>query len=393
MADRVIWVTSAPPHRAGSGAQLRQAMLLESVAHRVPVVLVSTAPVTDPHVRSLVADVVEVPVPPPPRRSHPVARRLDLARRLVATGLPLETADAKPQRVALANAVREVVRPDGVVVVEHLELAPLAESVAPASRRVLTIHHAAGRQAAQQLALATTARRRWWWRVQRRRVRALERWAGRTFDVVVTVSDLDAAAVACDSVVVPNAVRFDRPVPPRPGNHTVVFTGTLDYRPNIDGITWFATTAWPCVRAALPEARLWVVGRAPTPQVRALDELPGVEVHPDVDEVDPWIEGADVAVVPLRIGGGTRLKALQAMAAARPVVGTSIGLEGLGVQDRVHAWVADTHDALADGVLAVLRDPVLGDRLGRDGFAHGAATHDWQVAGERFASRVLGLGT
>src|SRR5207302_4004164 len=137
---------------------------------------------------------------------------------------------------------------------------------------------------------------------------------------------------------------------------TLVFTGTLSWGPNIDGLTWFCTDVLPLVRARVPDVRLDIVGREPLPEVEALARLAGVSVHADVPSVVPWLEQARVAVVPLRIGSGTRIKALEAMAAGRPVVGTSVGLEGLDIEDGVHALVADEPPTLADAVVRVLTD-------------------------------------
>ncbi len=282
-------------------------------------------------------------------------------------------------------------QPHDVVVLEHLELAPLAAHLPPHARTLLTVHHAAARQATQELELATTRRQRSWCRRERDRARRLERWAGEHVDTVVTVSTLDAQSIACPSVVVPNGTMVSPDLPPPPHTHVVVFTGDLAYGPNVDGITWFARTAWPLVRSAVPDARLHVVGRSPAVTVRDLSQVPGIEVHADVPTIAPHLAGADVAVVPLRLGGGTRLKALQAMAAGRPVVGTSVGLEGLDVRDGVQARVADDADALAAALVDLLTDPAAAaDMAGR---AHGwvGEHHDWQRIGRRFAEDVLGL--
>src|SRR5205823_15052400 len=101
----------------------------------------------------------------------------------------------------------------------------------------------------------------------------------------------------------------------------------------IDGAVWFCTGVLPQVRSAVPTASVALVGRSPAPEVEALGALDGVEVHADVPSVVPYLRAARVAIVPLRIGTGTRLKAREAMAAGRPVVGTTVGLEGLAVTD------------------------------------------------------------
>ena len=111
----------------------------------------------------------------------------------------------------------------------------------------------------------------------------------------------------------------------------MVFTGSMDWLPNEDGMTYFCREILPQIRQAEPEATLSIIGRAPTPAVRKLAEIPGVEVTGRVDDVRPHIARGAVYVVPLRIGGGTRLKIFEAMSMAKAVVSTTVGAEGLPV--------------------------------------------------------------
>ena len=138
------------------------------------------------------------------------------------------------------------------------------------------------------------------------------------------------------------------------------------------------------MRAAVPDARLLVVGRAPGPAVRALDGRDGIEVHGDVPDMADWLRPARVVVVPLRFGTGTRIKALEAMAARRPVVGTSIGLVGLGIEDGVQAHVADDPVAFATCVVEALGPA--GDALVGPARSLVEAHHTWPVVAEGVAA-------
>jgi len=212
------------------------------------------------------------------------------------------------------------------------------------------------------------------------------------YDIVFVPSEDDAARVDGRAAVVPNGVDTARfqPSPLRPSAR-LVFTGTLSWWPNIEGLSWFCAEVLPLVRARVSDVRLDIVGRAPLPEVRALSRLPGVEVHADVPTVVPWLEQARVAVVPLRIGSGTRLKALEALAAGRPVAGTAVGLAGLGLANGVHALIADDAASLAEAVVRLLTDDELATRIASAGAQHARGAFGWDVIGRRFVDAVLGL--
>lgn len=125
----------------------------------------------------------------------------------------------------------------------------------------------------------------------------------------------------------------------------IVFVGTMDYYPNVEAATSFANRVWPEVREKLPDSRLLIVGANPTPAVSALGGIPGVTVTGTVPDVRPYYHDALAAIVPLRTGGGTRLKILEAMAAGVPVVSTILGAEGLAVTPGSDILIADADDA------------------------------------------------
>lgn len=161
----------------------------------------------------------------------------------------------------------------------------------------------------------------------------------------------------------------------------VVFTGTLGYYPNVQAVLHFAAQCWPRIRAAVPDATWQIVGSYPPPEVLHLGELPGVTVTGAVPAVPPYLASAAVAVAPLLIGGGTRLKILEAFAMGRAVVATSIGCEGLVVEDGRHLLVADDAMAFADAVIALLRDAERRAALGAAGRALVEERYTWERCG------------
>jgi sugar transferase (PEP-CTERM/EpsH1 system associated) len=143
----------------------------------------------------------------------------------------------------------------------------------------------------------------------------------------------------------------------------VVFTGSMDWLPNEDGMLFFANDILPEIRRAFPDATLSIIGRSPTPTVQRLADRIGITITGRVDDIRPHVAEGSVYVVPLRIGGGTRLKIFEAMAMGRAVVSTTIGAEGLPVTSGENVLIADDPRAFADAVVRLLRDVELRRRL------------------------------
>jgi glycosyltransferase involved in cell wall biosynthesis len=157
----------------------------------------------------------------------------------------------------------------------------------------------------------------------------------------------------------------------------------MDWLPNGDAMQFFCRDVLPLIRAQAPDVCLTIVGRAPTPAVKRLAEGQGIEVTGRVDDVRPYMKEADVYVVPLRIGGGTRLKIFEAMAMGQAVVSTTIGAEGLPVTDGEHVMIADDPRAFAQTVIDLLRNPERRAQLAAAARALVVERYDWSaVAGE-----------
>ncbi len=258
---------------------------------------------------------------------------------------------------------------------------PLARDV-PAARRVLDLHNVesalvrsyarVGRGPAGLLAHAEAAA-----------LRAMERSVVPSFDTVVVVSERERHRLPAgvgDVLVCPNGRDPDPsgPLPPAT-TPTAAFVATLGWAPNVDAAVWFAQEVWPEVHRRSPEARLLLVGRDPAPSVRAL-ATSSVEVSGTVSDVRPYLAKARVAVAPLRSGGGTRLKILEALDAGRPVVATSVAVDGLEDLIGEGVVVADDPGTMIEELRALLDDPDGAAALGRAGHDAVAARHTWDVA-------------
>jgi glycosyltransferase involved in cell wall biosynthesis len=387
---RALWVTAEPPDRNLGGGSIREAYLLEALGRRVPTELVLTGRLEDPATREALVRVTELPLPRPRRRAGPVRRRAGALVRALVTRTTAPVAENRPHRRELARFLAANASRFELVVVEHDRLAPLAPPrSARRGRWALTLHNLQSEQLSHTLAITTGRRQRWL--CERERVVALrfEARVSTAYDLVVVTSADDAAALPVPALVVPNGVDLERFRPaPLPAEPRLVFTGMLQWRPNVEGLAWFAAEVLPLVRRTVPEATLSVVGRMPVPEVERLGRLPGVALHADVPSTVPFLHEARVAIVPVRIGSGTRIKALEAMAAGRPVVGTTVGLAGLGVVPGRHALVADDPSAFAEAVVALLADDGLATRLAAAG-RELAERFSWGAIGERFVDRLL----
>jgi glycosyltransferase involved in cell wall biosynthesis len=186
--------------------------------------------------------------------------------------------------------------------------------------------------------------------------------------------------------VVDNGVdtAYFRPSAPPAGPGRILFLGSLDWRPNLDAVAQLLDVVFPAVRAGEPTARLWLVGRNPPARLRRRAAgMPGVELHADVADVRPYLAGSHVLAVPLRVGGGSRLKILEALAAAVPVVSTRVGAEGLCLQPEHHLTVVDDVAGMAAALLPCLRRPEVARRQAECGRRVVLDRYDWGVLAER----------
>lgn len=159
---------------------------------------------------------------------------------------------------------------------------------------------------------------------------------------------------------------------------TLIFVGNMAYRPNIDAVSYFCHSIYPKIQVEYPQAEFWVVGKNPSPEVFGISG-DGIRVIGQVDDLLPYYNNSTISVVPLRAGGGTRLKILEAMALGRPVVTTSMGCEGLNVVNGVHLLIADNPDQFADCVLQLLRDKQLQLKLAQQARNLVVNRYDWDV--------------
>jgi len=221
-------------------------------------------------------------------------------------------------------------------------------------------------------------------------------WAKMPFyQAYLACSEHDAALIRRDApevpaLVIPNGADLSAFVPsgcPKVEEPTLLYVGSMNYYPNIDAVQFFFAAIHESIRQAVPDVRVQIVGHAPPSEIQQLARLPGVEVTGTVPDVRPYYERATVFIVPLRLGGGTRLKIVEAMAIGLPVVSTTVGAEGLDVHPGEDILIADEPAFFAEGVARLLSDPSLCARIGGGGQLL-ARRYDWKELTKPYADLV-----
>jgi glycosyltransferase involved in cell wall biosynthesis len=380
----ILLLTQVLPYPPESGPQIKTWNLIKYLARHHAVTLISfvrgAAPPLEPLLRYC-------------RTVHTVPLRRGIAR---DAGLLLASVIGRQpfvirrdQRAAMqrmVDAVAGAQRFDAVHA-DQLNMAQYALRVR-APLRVLDAHNALWllyRRLAETLPIGPRGAL---WVREWRLLKRYEGWCARQFDRVLAVSDADRGALEeamggpADILVMPIAVDADelRPIVRTPGAERIVHLGTMFWPPNVDAVRWFADAVLPLVRARRPQAEFDVIGSRPSRATRALARRPGIRVTGYVADPSDYLRDAGAFVVPLRAGGGMRVKILGALAQAVPIVSTAIGCEGLQVQSERDLLIADGAEAFAAAVLRVLDDPALAATLGRNGRGLIESVYDYRIA-------------
>ena len=297
--------------------------------------------------------------------------------RHLTSRLPVAVAtdDSATGRKILVEQLRQ--KPD-LLVIDFPHAAVLAPPPYPCPS-VLFTHNVEAEIFRRHAEAARDPVRRAMWRNQARKMARFERDLLGQFSAVVAVADRDrdhfrSAYGATNVFVIPTGVDFNHftfaspPPVEEPDGGTLVFTGSMDWLANSDGIEHFMDNVWPLLARARPSVRFVVVGRSPSPRLieRARSRRLAWTFTGFVDDVRPYVRQAHAYVIPLRVGGGTRIKVYEAMAMGCPMVSTRIGVEGLPVEDGRHFVAADRPADMAAAILSLLADNERRQRISRD---------------------------
>ena len=397
---RILFITPEIPYAPDTGAKIRIYSLLKNLASRNQVSLISfdrepENPSRITALKEICADVIAVPLSERGRLGNKRVRQL---RSLVSRYPYQYFAYHSPEMQRTIDRFVSA-HPVDVVDVEYSQMGYY--TLPHHTRRVLSLHNVEHELLYRNFLKSRSPLRRIYNYVEWRKFRRQELEVCRKFSMCLTTSERDKRVIAADLpttplAVIPNGVdtRFFKPDAEESGDdHTIVFTGTIDYYPNIDGLTYFVEEVLPLVRQQIPGVRFFIVGKDPPPAIRRYGRDPGIVVTGTVDDVRGYFRKTTAVVVPLRIGGGTRLKILEAMAMGKPVVSTAVGAEGLEVADGENILIADDPPGMARALISVLRDRALRERLAGAGRKLVEERYDWtSIANrlERAYSSLLG---
>lgn len=390
---RIAWLTPELPYwPGGSGGSTRQFQLIRQlVAHGHDVDVAAPVHPDQQAGRSSLADAgatlfgVDRPASRVDEVRRAVRRTPALAPRAVA--MPVQAWQVEVFLSRLRPAVEAALarRPDAILI-EHDWAARWARELPAGIPLVSGLENLSWDYYARRAA-AATGLQRVLLRAEAARFLRFDRATLGRFDLLLAMSEDDRRELRRVSdrpaAIVPNGVDTDALRPsPLPGTPTVLFTGTFGYAPNAEALRWLLAEIWPAVVERRPDARLLVVGKGVPDDVAALAG-PSVELAGWVPEMQPWFDRAQVVVVPMRSGGGTRLKVLDGLASGRPLVSTTMGAMGVDVQDGEHLVLADGAGAFADAVVRTLDDPAEATRLGAAGREVAERVYDWRAIGAR----------
>jgi len=403
---KLLILTPQLPYPPQQGTTLRNFNLIKHLAPRHAITLLSFGTPDELHHAAPLRELCQrIEIAPYPTRSLMQRLWTMLTSPLPDMALRLKSDAMHAQAAALLTETWDVIQIEGIEMARYILQSKIQNQK---SKIIFDDHNAeyvlqrtAFESDAKRLARAHAA---FYSLIQWKKLERYERAMCERADQVVACSETDANAIArlfqskiensvlstakdrkSKIVTIPNGVDTEFYVPSdevcaKPlAALALVFTGKMDFRPNIDAMLWFCDEILPRIRAEIPLAHMVIVGQKPAPKISALAQREGVQVTGMVPDVRPFIADAAVYVVPLRMGSGTRLKVLEAMAMGKAIVATSRGVEGITVTPERDVLIADTPDEFARAVITLLRDPARRQALGRAARTLAETQYDWRA--------------
>ena len=371
MTMRVLFLTCHLPYPPISGGRYRELELLRRISSDVDVSVCAVSKTVEEDTQNIPAllpycsDVQVVPADPP--------RAADSA-----TPFQVLRHRSRQAPLVLADGDYDVIHVEGFYLMQHLRAAP--------RRPTVLIEQNIEYQLEEQRAVHASGASAWRHRREAERTKRAEREAWRLADIVGALTEEDRSVIRAAGIarvhLVPDGIApVHRDAVPTAGDAppVVTFVANFAYQPNVDAATYFVGEVLPRIRAAVPDVTVMLVGNAPPPQVRALARA-GVTVTGRVPDVSDYLTAATVVVCPLRVGGGVKVKMLEALTHGKAIVTTSIGTQGLGTQVRDAVVVADEPHDMALEVTDLLGNPQRRNQLEAAASRHAASLPTWDDA-------------
>jgi len=393
---KILWVNQYFLHPTERGGQIRTLGILQQLhrRHEVHYAALEDPATTEGMDMAHTFSTRAYPVPHPVVSRRSPAFLLQLVRNVFGSNLPLAVSRyASPELLRKVTGLEAGERFDCIV----CDFVASGVHIADIKRAVIFQHNVETTIFERHAQHAKTPIHRWFFGLQARRMRAYEERMCRNSIHVIAVSSIDAQRMR-DMFKITNVsevatgvdVDYFRRSPGRPPEIEFVFVGSMDWLPNIEGMVWFAKEILPLIRRRKPDCRVAIVGRKPGPEILALAAADArIEVTGTVPDVRPYLWNSQISILPLRIGGGTRMKVYEAMAAGLPVVSTSVGIEGLACQPGRDLLIGDSPEEFAERCISLLDDPNLRNNISESGFRLVDENCSWEVVSKQFEKVLL----
>lgn len=403
---KILLLTPQFPYPPEQGTSLRNYFILRGLKLDHEVCLLSNIELnTESQTLAELPDISLIGTVPIPRRSNKrrfaqiiTSKQADMALRLRND----EFEALLVHELVAASKFTGNSKPYDIVQIEGIELAHLIPTIrqfSPQSKIVYDAHNAETNLQRRALQADTSRLSRWpaaaysW--IQVRRLHTYETWVCQKADWITVVSDEDLHHLrelvpGLQATVIPNCINVEDYQQDTNGSDNgiakefdLLFTGKMDYRPNIDAVLWFAQKVWPIIHQARPKTTWAIVGQKPHNRIKHLSKFEGIKITGWVQKIPPYMKGSKVYIMPFRVGSGTRFKLIEAMAASKAVVSTSLGCEGFPLVDGQDLLIEDEPQGFAQAVVRLLDQPEERSRLGQAA-RRLAADYDWRVVIPKF---------
>ncbi len=397
---RVLWIKSDFPLPADTGGKIRTLNLLKELARRCQITFLSFAPpdLDSSHLEQLRACGITVePISRAEENKRSLAFPFRVLSRLGSNRPYIVnkyiTDEMKTKLSELASAAKH-----DIAICDFLEMAWCAEYITEIPR-VLFEHNVETMIWRRYHKVEKNPLKRLYFGYEKKRMERFEREACARCDHVLTVSHNDGEILKnefglSDYTEIPTGVDIDF-FQPQEGkiDKRLVFCGSMDWMPNIDAFWWFYRDIYPQIKSHLPKVSFTVVGRRPASEIVAIGQQDkSVEITGTVPDVRPHVAAGQLYIVPLRVGGGTRIKIYEAMAMNRCVLSTSIGAEGLPLTDGENIVIADSAGEFAEKAKELLRDEDKRRRIAAAGFKMVTEKYSWRSAADRLEAVLQRVG-